>query len=73
MGYRHGLHCVGCCWALMALSFVFGAMNLLWMAVLTVFLLLEKVTPWGPRAGRVGGLLLIGLGLWMLGHGLSAA
>jgi predicted metal-binding membrane protein len=66
MGLRHGLYCVGCCWALMALSFVFGVMNLLWMAGLTVFLLAEKVTSWGPWFGKAAGAILAGYGLWML-------
>lgn len=70
MGFRHGLYCVGCCFALMALSFVFGVMDLLWMAGLTAFLLLEKGTSWGRRLGRAGGLLLAGLGLWMLASAL---
>jgi len=43
LGIRHGAYCVGCCWALMALLFVGGVMNLLWIAVLTVFILLESV------------------------------
>ncbi len=72
MGFRHGLYCVGCCWILMALSFVFGVMNLLWMAGITLFIIAEKATSWGPRAGRVGGLILIGIGLWVLGNALSA-
>lgn len=72
MGFRHGLYCVGCCWALMALSFAFGAMNLLWMAGLTVFLLMEKVTSAGPRMGKAAGWLLTGCGLWMLGRSLLA-
>jgi len=66
MGLRHGLYCAGCCWALMALSFVFGVMNLLWMAGITVFLLAEKITSWGPRFGKAAGLVLAGYGLWML-------
>lgn len=66
MGLRHGLYCAGCCWILMALSFVFGVMNLLWMAGLTVFILAEKVTSWGPRFGKAAGLVLAGYGLWML-------
>lgn len=70
MGYRHGAYCVGCCFALMALAFVFGVMNLLWMAGLTAFLLLEKGTSWGRGLGRAGGLLLAGLGIWMLASGL---
>jgi len=66
MGVRHGLYCVGCCWALMALSFVFGIMNLLWMAGITAFLLVEKITSWGPRFGRAAGVILAGYGMWML-------
>jgi predicted metal-binding membrane protein len=66
MGVRHGLYCVGCCWALMALSFVFGVMNILWMAGVTAFLLVEKITSWGPRFGRAAGVILAGYGLWML-------
>jgi predicted metal-binding membrane protein len=66
MGVRHGLYCVGCCWALMALSFVFGVMNLLWMAGVTAFLLVEKITSWGPRFGRTAGVILAGYGMWML-------
>src|SRR5580765_668223 len=43
MGLRHGLYCLGCCWALMALLFAVGVMNLIWVAVLTVFILAERV------------------------------
>jgi predicted metal-binding membrane protein len=67
MGFRHGLYCAGCCWALMALSFAFGVMNLLWMAGLTAFLVVEKVASAGPRVSKAAGGLLAGCGLWMLG------
>jgi len=50
----------------MALSFVFGVMNLLWMAGITAFILAEKVASWGPRFGKAAGLVLAGYGLWML-------
>lgn len=43
MGLRHGIYCLGCCGAVMALLFVAGVMNLLWVAVLSVFVLLEKL------------------------------
>lgn len=59
MGLRHGLYCVGCCWALMALLFVGGVMNILWAAGLTVWVLLEKVAPHGRLLGRLAGFLLI--------------
>jgi predicted metal-binding membrane protein len=66
MGARHGLYCLGCCWALMALSFVFGVMNLAWMAGLTVFLLLEKVTAAGRWMSRAAGAALVGYALLVL-------
>jgi predicted metal-binding membrane protein len=44
MGLKHGLNCVGCCWLLMLLSFVLGIMNMVWMAILTIFMLVEKVS-----------------------------
>jgi predicted metal-binding membrane protein len=66
MGLQHGTYCLGCCWLLMALLFVVGVMNLVWLAVLTVFVLLEKIAPAGLRLSRVTGLLLIGGGLWVV-------
>ncbi len=66
MGAKHGLYCVGCCWAVMALSFVFGVMNLLWMALVTAFLLVEKVTSIGPWMSKMAGAALIACSLWML-------
>jgi predicted metal-binding membrane protein len=67
MGLRHGIYCLGCCWALMALLFVLGIMNLAWIAVLAVFVLLEKLASSGPWLSRVSGLLLLGWGVWMSG------
>lgn len=66
LGVHHGLYCVGCCWALMALLFVGGVMNLLWIAAITIFVLLEKLAPHGAQGGRVSGLLLIATGAWTL-------
>ena len=66
MGLRHGAFCVGCCWALMALLFVGGVMNLLWVAAIAFLVLIEKVVPRGDRLGRLGGLLLAFAGLYML-------
>lgn len=63
MGLRHGAFCVGCCWALMALLFVGGVMNLLWVALITVFVLLEKVVPFGHGVGKTAGALLALAGL----------
>ena len=68
LGWTHGRYCLGCCWVLMALLFVGGVMNLLWIAGLAVFVLFEKVLPrrWVPATSGVllvlwGGLVLAGV------------
>jgi predicted metal-binding membrane protein len=66
MGLRHGTYCLGCCWALMFVLFVVGVMNLAWVAALTVFILLEKITPAGVRVARVSGAAIIVAGLFSL-------
>jgi len=63
MGMRHGLNCLGCCWALMALLFVGGAMNLLWIAALTVLVAMEKLASKGERLARALGAVMIGAGV----------
>ncbi|MDA7087411.1 DUF2182 domain-containing protein [Pseudomonas sp. SA3-5] len=67
MGLKHGLYCLGCCWALMGLLFVVGVMNLLWVAVISIYILLEKTLPQGLWISRICGLLLLGWGLLLLG------
>ena len=62
MGLSHGMFCLGCCWVLMSLLFVGGVMNLLWIAAITLFVLLEKILPLGDAGGRVIGLLMIATG-----------
>jgi predicted metal-binding membrane protein len=66
MGFRHGLYCVGCCWALMAVMFVGGVMNPLWLVALAVFVLIEKFAPSGCRIGQVTGALLVAAGVYMI-------
>ncbi|MGH7848377.1 MAG: DUF2182 domain-containing protein [Candidatus Binatia bacterium] len=63
MGLKHGAYCVGCCWILMALLFVAGVMNLLWVAAITVFILVEKIAPRGDLIGRFAGAALIAAGI----------
>jgi predicted metal-binding membrane protein len=58
MGLSHGSYCLGCCWSLMLLLFVGGVMNLLCVAAITVFVLIEKVIPRGRDIGRAGSVLL---------------
>ena len=61
IGYKHGFYCVGCCWALMLTLFALGVMNILWVIVLTIFVLLEKVSYNYPMIYRraVGTFLII--------------
>jgi predicted metal-binding membrane protein len=63
MGLRHGAYCVGCCWPLMLLLFVVGVMNLLWIAALAAFVLVEKLVPRGDWVGRAGGLVFLAWGV----------
>ena len=69
MGLRHGLFCVGCCWVLMALLFVGGVMNLVWIAAIAGFVLLEKVVRPGRLVPWGAGAALIAWGGFVLAHG----
>jgi predicted metal-binding membrane protein len=66
MGLVHGAFCLGCCWALMGLLFVGGVMNLLWIAAIMLFVLGEKLLPWGGHAGRWSGVAMIAAGIGMV-------
>lgn len=63
MGARHGVYCVGCCWVLMLLLFVGGVMNLVWIAGIALFILVEKLAPAGHWVGRGVGVLLMAWGV----------
>jgi predicted metal-binding membrane protein len=63
MGLRHGLYCAGCCGLLMALLFVTGVMNLLWLGVLALFVLVEKAMPRRRWLTRLSGAALAAAGL----------
>jgi predicted metal-binding membrane protein len=65
LGVAHGIYCLACCWLLMALLFVFGVMNLIWVAALAFLVLAEKLFAIGPRvavgvgaAGAIAGLAM---------------
>lgn len=68
LGFRHGLYCVGCCWALMGLLFVGGIMNILWIAAIAIFILTEKLVANGHRVSRLFGLGLCAAGVWVIGR-----
>ena len=59
----HGVYCVGCCWVLMALLFVGGVMNLLWIIGLALVVAIEKLAPRGGLVGRAIGVALISWGV----------
>jgi predicted metal-binding membrane protein len=62
-GASHGLYCLGCCWALMAVLVIVGLMNLAWMALIAVVFVTEKNLPYGLAVSRVVGGALVLLGL----------
>jgi predicted metal-binding membrane protein len=66
LGARHGAYCLGCCFALMTLLFVGGVMNTLWIAGLTILVLLEKIVPAGRLVPRFSGAAMIAAGAWLI-------
>ena len=65
LGLRHGGYCVGCCWALMAVMFVVGAMSLAWMGLVMLLVLSEKLIPASWRFDKALGMALFAAGLWI--------
>jgi predicted metal-binding membrane protein len=63
LGVRHGLWCLGCCWALMLVMFATGVGSLVWMLALTAVMVVEKTT-------RIGARLVVPVGLVLLAGGL---
>jgi predicted metal-binding membrane protein len=70
LGACHGAYCIGCCWALMALLFVGGVMNVLWIAAIAILVLAEKVVPAGRVISRTAGAGLFAGGAWLLAQAL---
>lgn len=68
MGAAHGLFCIGCCWALMAVLVAMGTMNLAWMAALAALIFLEKNSRWGEGIATAGGVGFATLGVALLAH-----
>ena len=65
LGLRHGAYCVGCCWALMAVLLMAGVMSPLWITVLALLILLEKVTPFGRWIASIAGMVFVAAGAWL--------
>ncbi|MBW3615258.1 MAG: DUF2182 domain-containing protein [Actinobacteria bacterium] len=66
MGVMHGMFCLGCCWALMAVLVALGTMNLAWMAALALLILVEKNAPAGERAAQFAAAALAVAGVVLL-------
>ena len=65
MGMQNGIYCLGCCWILMILLFVSGIMNILWIAIISLFVLIEKVLP-SKVISSIAGIALIAYGIVVL-------
>lgn len=70
MGLRHGGYCAGCCWFLMALLFVSGVMNLIWIIGIALYVACEKLLPLGGRLSQAAGVALILSGAVALARGM---
>jgi predicted metal-binding membrane protein len=66
MGIENGMYCLGCCWILMVLLFVTGIMNLLWIALIAGFVLMEKLLPQAKWLSYSTGAVLLIYGAWIL-------
>jgi predicted metal-binding membrane protein len=66
LGARHGIYCVGCCWTLMAVLFVCGVMNVLWITAIMIFVLIEKLAPAETLISRLSGAGFLVAGIWLI-------
>ena len=66
LGARHGVHCVGCCWALMLVLVGAVGMGVGWVALVAAVVLVEKVVPGGERLMRPLGVALVAVGVAVL-------
>jgi predicted metal-binding membrane protein len=65
MGLRYAGWCVGCCWLLMTVLFVAGAMSFAWAAAISMYVLAERLLPWGRALDRALGAVLVAWGAWL--------
>ena len=68
VGLSHGAYCLGCCWALMAVLFVVGLMNLAWMAGIAIVFLAEKNWRRGVGLTYIVGAAVALLGVAVIAH-----
>ena len=68
MGWDHALYCLGCCWALMVVLVVAGAMGLPWVLLIACVVAAEKLLPGGEWMARATGVALVALGVAVAIH-----
>ena len=74
LGLAHACYCLGCCWALMVVLVVAGAMGLPWVLVIACVVAAEKLVRGGEWIARASGVALVLLGLAVAVHpGLAPA
>jgi predicted metal-binding membrane protein len=66
LGMDHGIFCLGCCWALMLILFAGGVMNLVVIVALTLWVVVEKIAPFGEWTAPASGVALVALAIWIL-------
>jgi predicted metal-binding membrane protein len=65
LGFRQGIICLGCCWAMMLVMFAVGAMNVIWMAALGVLMTVEKLST-TPRFSEAVGFVFVAAGFGLV-------
>jgi predicted metal-binding membrane protein len=68
LAIQHSLYCQGCCAALMVILVAAGAMNIIWVLIITMVVFAEKILPYGEWAARIAGFILILLGVAVMLH-----
>jgi predicted metal-binding membrane protein len=71
MGLRYAGWCVGCCWMVMTVLFVAGAMSFAWAAAISIYVLAERLLPWGRALDRALGAALVAWGAWLIAAPLA--
>jgi predicted metal-binding membrane protein len=66
IGRAHALYCLGCCWMLMVVLVVAGAMGVLWVLLIAAVVAAEKLLPRGEWIARTTGVALMLLGIAVL-------
>jgi predicted metal-binding membrane protein len=66
MGLAHASYCLGCCWLLMIVLFVAGAMSALWMGLFAGLIVAEKASPGGEQLARGIGIVAVAVGAFLL-------